>query len=42
MLEHRVRNILEGGGGWAGRLLRAGLWLPGLMYGEAMLSLIHI
>ncbi|MDR1533693.1 MAG: tetraacyldisaccharide 4'-kinase [Planctomycetota bacterium] len=36
MDEHAVRLMLEGGGGAAGRLLRAGLWFPGRVYGAAM------
>lgn len=36
MDEHAVRRILEGGGGWAGRLIRGGLWLPGAAYGSLM------
>lgn len=36
MDEHAIRKILEGGGGGAGALLRAGLWAPGKAYGLAM------
>lgn len=36
MNEHALRTILEGGGGPAGRLLRAVLWTPGKAYGLAM------
>jgi tetraacyldisaccharide 4'-kinase len=36
MNEHAIRNILEGGGGPAGTLARALLWLPGKLYGAAM------
>ncbi|MDR1519010.1 MAG: tetraacyldisaccharide 4'-kinase [Planctomycetota bacterium] len=36
MDEHALRRILEGGGGRFGAALRAGLWLPGKLYGFAM------
>ncbi len=36
MDEHAIRRILEGGGGWAGSLVRAALWLPGRLYGGLM------
>ena len=36
MDEHAIRGILEGGGGWPGVLVRAGLWLPGRLYGCVM------
>lgn len=36
MDEQAIRRLLEGGGGWAGRLARAALWLPGKLYGGAM------
>ncbi|MCC8181126.1 MAG: tetraacyldisaccharide 4'-kinase [Planctomycetes bacterium] len=34
--EHQIRIMLEGRGGWRGRLLRTLLWLPGRAYGCAM------
>ena len=36
MNEHRIRTMLEGGGGWPGQLARAVLWLPGKLYGGLM------
>ena len=36
MNEHALRRLLEGGGGRAGRLIRVGLHLPGLVYGCLM------
>lgn len=36
MDEHDARRMLEGEGGAAGALARAGLWLPGKAYGAAM------
>ncbi len=36
MDEQSIRRLLEGGGGWPGRLARAGLWIPGKLYGGVM------
>ena len=36
MNEHAMRRMLEGGGGWPGAMLRAGLWIPGKAYGGLM------
>ncbi len=36
MLEHHIRAILEGNGGWPGNMLKSALWPAGKLYGLAM------